>query len=230
MSDKINPFSRVSPNPSTTSSTLDLNDVVYESEKLLADLREFETEMVKQANSLNKIADLCVSEYSNCQRQQHKELVFNQSKLCTTQSLICVAQQIGFMSNYLVRLLNNQSFMVHEISRNVNEMRMKTRIQSERQARVALGKFVTNKMFIKGENSNESKNGEKMIRSSASNADTSGGSTSTTYERKSIDYSILDDVGIGQKIKSFSKDSGSLDNSFNRSLSIRKDYFSMLIK
>ncbi|XP_021355420.1 abl interactor 2-like isoform X3 [Mizuhopecten yessoensis] len=136
-------------------------------------------------NNLENVAKYCRENYLSA---TNKKQALEETKNYTTHSLASVAYQINNLATNFLKLLDLQQSQTMEMESSVNYLAQTVNIHKEKVARREIGVLTTNR------NTNRPlgvKNGiifpEQAERP-------------TKYQRKAIDYTVLDEIGHGVKV------------------------------
>lgn len=113
-----------------------------------------------------------------------KRQALQETKDYTTRSLASVAYQINTLASQLLHMLSLQSDHLDEMESQINHISQTIAIHKEKVARREIGVLTTNKCIHNQHKILVPANPERPIK----------------YQRKPIDYSILDDIGHGVKL------------------------------
>lgn len=130
--------------------------------------------------NLERVADYCEANYFQA---ENKRIALEETKNYTTQSLASVAYQINTLAYNFLQLLDLQTSQLAEMESQMNHISQTVMIHKEKVARREIGVLTANKMTSRQYKIIAPANPEKPIK----------------YVRKSIDYSIFDDIGHGIK-------------------------------
>ena len=135
--------------------------------------------------NLDKVAQYCRENYL---KSEDKKAALEETKNYTTHSLASVAYQINSLATNFLKLLDLQQNVVAEMESSVNYLSQTVNIHKEKVARREIGVLTTNKCSSRPLGV---KNGiifpEQAERP-------------TKYQRKPVDFSLLDDIGHGVKV------------------------------
>ncbi|XP_045208031.2 abl interactor 2-like isoform X2 [Mercenaria mercenaria] len=135
-------------------------------------------------NNLEKVAQYCQENYVQA---KDKKKALEETKNFTTHSLASVAYQINNLATNFLKLLDLQQNQLAEMESNVNHLAQTVNIHKEKVARREIGVLTTNRTTTRPLGV---KNGIIFPEH---------GERPTKYQRKNIDYTLLDDVGHGVK-------------------------------
>ncbi|XP_052254262.1 abl interactor 1-like isoform X2 [Dreissena polymorpha] len=135
-------------------------------------------------NNLEQVAQYCQENYLNA---KDKRKALEETKNFTTHSLASVAYQINNLATNFLKLLDLQQNQLAEMESNVNHLAQTVNIHKEKVARREIGVLTTNRTTTRPVGV---KNGIIFPEQ---------GEKPTKYQRKNIDYSVLDDIGHGVK-------------------------------
>ncbi|CDQ56234.1 unnamed protein product [Oncorhynchus mykiss] len=116
---------------------------------------------------------------------QDKRKALEETKAYTTQSLASVAYQINALANNVLQLLDIQASQLRRMESSINHISQTVDIHKEKVARREIGILTTNKNTSRTHKIIAPGNMERPVR----------------YIRKPIDYTLLDDVGHGVKVR-----------------------------
>ena len=128
--------------------------------------------------NLERVADYCEANYFQA---ENKRIALEETKNFTTQSLASVAYQINTLAYNFLQLLDLQTSQLAEMESQMNHIAQTVMIHKEKVARREIGVLTANKITVRQYKIIAPANPEKPIK----------------YVRKSIDYTILDDIGHG---------------------------------
>ncbi|XP_046614085.1 abl interactor 2 isoform X2 [Neodiprion virginianus] len=128
--------------------------------------------------NLERVAEYCEANYFQA---ENKRLALEETKNYTTQSLASVAYQINTLAYNFLQLLDLQTSQLAEMESQMNHIAQTVMIHKEKVARREIGVLTANKMTTRQYKIIAPANPEKPIK----------------YVRKSIDYTILDEIGHG---------------------------------
>lgn len=128
--------------------------------------------------NLERVAEYCEANYFQA---ENKRIALEETKNYTTQSLASVAYQINTLAYNFLQLLDLQTSQLAEMESQMNHIAQTVMIHKEKVARREIGVLTANKMTTRQYKIIAPANPEKPIK----------------YVRKSIDYTILDDIGHG---------------------------------
>jgi abl interactor 2 len=111
-------------------------------------------------------------------------MALEETKNYATQSLASVAYQINTLAYNLLHMLDLQGSQMGEMESQINNISQTIAIHKEKVARREIGILTTNKCIVSQHKILVPANPERPVK----------------YQRKPIDYSILDDIGHGVKI------------------------------
>jgi len=131
--------------------------------------------------NLEKVAIYCETNYFQA---EDKTQALQETKDYTTRSLASVAYQINTLACQLLHMLNLQTDQLSQMESQINHISQTISIHKEKVARREIGVLTTNKCINSQHKILVPANPERPIK----------------YQRKPIDYSILDDIGHGVKI------------------------------
>uniref|UniRef100_A0A8C2RIL0 Abl interactor 1 n=1 Tax=Capra hircus TaxID=9925 RepID=A0A8C2RIL0_CAPHI len=114
-----------------------------------------------------------------------KRKALEETKAYTTQSLASVAYQINALANNVLQLLDIQASQLRRMESSINHISQTVDIHKEKVARREIGILTTNKNTSRTHKIIAPANMERPVR----------------YIRKPIDYTVLDDVGHGVKVR-----------------------------
>ncbi|XP_060578833.1 abl interactor 2-like isoform X2 [Ruditapes philippinarum] len=135
-------------------------------------------------NNLEKVAQYCQENYIQA---KDKKKALEETKNFTTHSLASVAYQINNLATNFLKLLDLQQNQLAEMESNVNHLAQTVNIHKEKVARREIGVLTTNRTTTRPLGV---KNGIIFPEH---------GERPTKYQRKNIDYTLLDDIGHGVK-------------------------------
>ncbi|XP_076871756.1 abl interactor 2b isoform X10 [Brachyhypopomus gauderio] len=130
--------------------------------------------------NLERVAEYCESNYI---QSPDKHRALEETKNYTTQSLASVAYLINTLANNVLQMLDIQASQLRRMESSINHISQTVDIHKEKVARREIGILTTNKNTSRTHKIIAPANPERPVR----------------YIRKSIDYSLLDDVGHGVK-------------------------------
>ncbi|XP_051172037.1 abl interactor 2-like isoform X2 [Leptopilina boulardi] len=128
--------------------------------------------------NLERVAEYCEANYFQA---ENKRIALEETKNYTTQSLASVAYQINTLAYNFLQLLDLQTSQLDEMESQMNHIAQTVMIHKEKVARREIGVLTANKMTSRQYKIIAPANPEKPIK----------------YVRKSIDYTILDEIGHG---------------------------------
>ncbi|XP_076871755.1 abl interactor 2b isoform X9 [Brachyhypopomus gauderio] len=131
--------------------------------------------------NLERVAEYCESNYI---QSPDKHRALEETKNYTTQSLASVAYLINTLANNVLQMLDIQASQLRRMESSINHISQTVDIHKEKVARREIGILTTNKNTSRTHKIIAPANPERPVR----------------YIRKSIDYSLLDDVGHGVKV------------------------------
>ncbi|KAK1172048.1 abl interactor 1 isoform X1, partial [Acipenser oxyrinchus oxyrinchus] len=138
--------------------------------------------LIESYQNLTRVADYCESNYVQA---QDKRKALEETKAYTTQSLASVAYQINALANNVLQLLDIQASQLRRMESSINHISETVDIHKEKVARREIGILTTNKNTARTHKIIAPANMERPVR----------------YIRKPIDYTVLDDVGHGVKVR-----------------------------
>ena len=159
----------------------DLFDQV--SDILNKDIPDQEKNLMDNVINLEKVAQYCEDIYVNS-KDQNKSHLLNETRSYTTQALASVAYQIHILANSFLHLLDNNTLILNEMGNSMSNIAHDVNIHKEKIARREIGVLTLNKTSSRTVKVKRPEIDEKPVK----------------YIRKTIDYSILDDVGHGVKL------------------------------
>ncbi|XP_052004009.1 abl interactor 2-like isoform X2 [Xyrauchen texanus] len=130
--------------------------------------------------NLERVAEYCESNYV---QSQDKHIALEETKNYTTQSLASVAYLINTLANNVLQMLDIQASQLRRMESSINHISQTVDIHKEKVARREIGILTTNKNTSRTHKIIAPANPERPVR----------------YIRKSIDYSVMDDIGHGVK-------------------------------
>ncbi|XP_034469581.1 abl interactor 2b isoform X17 [Hippoglossus hippoglossus] len=130
--------------------------------------------------NLERVAEYCESNYV---QSPDKQRALEETKNYTTQSLASVAYLINTLANNVLQMLDIQASQLRRMESSINHISQTVDIHKEKVARREIGILTTNKNTSRTHKIIAPANPERPVR----------------YIRKSIDYSLLDDMGHGVK-------------------------------
>uniref|UniRef100_A0A8C2WU07 Abl-interactor 1b n=1 Tax=Cyclopterus lumpus TaxID=8103 RepID=A0A8C2WU07_CYCLU len=142
--------------------------------------------LVESYQNLSKVAEYCENNYVQA---QDKKKALEETKAYTTQSLASVAYQINALANNVLQLLDIQASQLRRMESSINHISQTVDIHKEKVARREIGILTTNKNTARTHKIIAPGNMERPVR----------------YIRKPIDYTLLDDVGHGVKVRKISQ-------------------------
>uniref|UniRef100_A0A674DZ92 Abl-interactor 1b n=1 Tax=Salmo trutta TaxID=8032 RepID=A0A674DZ92_SALTR len=138
--------------------------------------------LVESYQNLSRVAEYCENNYVQA---QDKRKALEETKAYTTQSLASVAYQINALANNVLQLLDIQASQLRRMESSINHISQTVDIHKEKVARREIGILTTNKNTSRTHKIIAPGNMERPVR----------------YIRKPIDYTLLDDVGHGVKVR-----------------------------
>lgn len=150
---------------------------------LTKDIPEQEKNLMDNVINLEKVAQYCEDIYVNS-KDQNKSHLLNETRSYTTQALASVAYQIHILANSFLHLLDNNSLILNEMGNSMSNLAHEVNIHKEKIARREIGVLTLNKTSSRTVKVKRPEIDEKPVK----------------YVRKTIDYSLLDDVGHGVKL------------------------------
>uniref|UniRef100_A0A8C7W296 Abl interactor 1 n=1 Tax=Oncorhynchus mykiss TaxID=8022 RepID=A0A8C7W296_ONCMY len=138
--------------------------------------------LVESYQNLSRVAEYCENNYVQA---QDKRKALEETKAYTTQSLASVAYQINALANNVLQLLDIQASQLRRMESSINHISQTVDIHKEKVARREIGILTTNKNTSRTHKIIAPGNIERPVR----------------YIRKPIDYTLLDDVGHGVKVR-----------------------------
>ncbi|KAM9845166.1 abl interactor 1-like isoform 5-T5 [Aulostomus maculatus] len=145
--------------------------------------------LVESYQNLSRVAEYCENNYVQA---QDKKKALEETKAYTTQSLASVAYQINALANNVLQLLDIQASQLRRMESSINHISQTVDIHKEKVARREIGILTTNKNTSRTHKIIAPGNMERPVR----------------YIRKPIDYTLLDDVGHGVKVRGISVQNG----------------------
>lgn len=142
------------------------------------EIPEGRSNLADSHTNLERVADYCEANYFQA---ENKRIALEETKNYTTQSLASVAYQINTLAYNFLQLLDLQSSQLLEMESQMNHISQTVMIHKEKVARREIGVLTANKITSRQYKIIAPANPEKPIK----------------YIRKSIDYSVFDDVGHG---------------------------------
>ncbi|XP_051998956.1 abl interactor 2a isoform X2 [Xyrauchen texanus] len=130
--------------------------------------------------NLERVAEYCESSYV---QSPDKHIALEETKNYTTQSLASVAYLINTLANNVLQMLDIQASQLRRMESSINHISQTVDIHKEKVARREIGILTTNKNTFRTHKIIAPANPERPVR----------------YIRKSIDYSVMDDIGHGVK-------------------------------
>ncbi|XP_051565215.1 abl interactor 2a isoform X11 [Myxocyprinus asiaticus] len=130
--------------------------------------------------NLERVAEYCESSYV---QSPDKHIALEETKNYTTQSLASVAYLINTLANNVLQMLDIQASQLRRMESSINHISQTVDIHKEKVARREIGILTTNKNTFRTHKIIAPANSERPVR----------------YIRKSIDYSVMDDIGHGVK-------------------------------
>uniref|UniRef100_A0A915EGU9 Abl-interactor homeo-domain homologous domain-containing protein n=1 Tax=Ditylenchus dipsaci TaxID=166011 RepID=A0A915EGU9_9BILA len=131
---------------------------------------------------LERVAAYCEANYS---QSSNKEQAFNDTKKLTLQSLASVAYYINSLSTAVLRSLELEAENLSQKGSEIHNLKQLVAIQKEKMARREIGKLTINKSINRQNKITYPAIEEKTPR----------------YQRTAVDYSILDGIGHGRRVK-----------------------------
>ncbi|XP_052004015.1 abl interactor 2-like isoform X7 [Xyrauchen texanus] len=141
--------------------------------------------------NLERVAEYCESNYV---QSQDKHIALEETKNYTTQSLASVAYLINTLANNVLQMLDIQASQLRRMESSINHISQTVDIHKEKVARREIGILTTNKNTSRTHKIIAPANPERPVR----------------YIRKSIDYSVMDDIGHGVKVSTQNMKMGGL--------------------
>uniref|UniRef100_A0A4W5NUV4 Abl interactor 1 n=1 Tax=Hucho hucho TaxID=62062 RepID=A0A4W5NUV4_9TELE len=138
--------------------------------------------LLESYQNLSRVAEYCENNYVQA---QDKRKALEETKAYTTQSLASVAYQINALANNVLQLLDIQASQLRRMESSINHISQTVDIHKEKVARREIGILTTNKNTSRTHKIIAPGNMERPVR----------------YIRKPIDYTLLDDVGHGVKVR-----------------------------
>ncbi|TFK11920.1 Abl interactor 1 [Platysternon megacephalum] len=138
--------------------------------------------LLESYQNLTRVADYCENNYIQA---PDKRKALEETKAYTTQSLASVAYQINALANNVLQLLDIQASQLRRMESSINHISQTVDIHKEKVARREIGILTTNKNTSRTHKIIAPANMERPVR----------------YIRKPIDYTVLDDVGHGVKVR-----------------------------
>uniref|UniRef100_A0A6Q2ZNM8 Abl-interactor 2b n=1 Tax=Esox lucius TaxID=8010 RepID=A0A6Q2ZNM8_ESOLU len=132
--------------------------------------------------NLERVAEYCESNYV---QSPDKHRALEETKNYTTQSLASVAYLINTLANNVLQMLDIQASQLRRMESSINHISQTVDIHKEKVARREIGILTTNKNTSRTHKIIAPANPERPVR----------------YIRKPIDYSLLDDMGHGVKVR-----------------------------
>uniref|UniRef100_A0A3B4BHR4 Uncharacterized protein n=1 Tax=Periophthalmus magnuspinnatus TaxID=409849 RepID=A0A3B4BHR4_9GOBI len=132
--------------------------------------------------NLERVAEYCESNYV---QSPDKQRALEETKNYTTQSLASVAYLINTLANNVLQMLDIQASQLRRMESSINHISQTVDIHKEKVARREIGILTTNKNTSRTHKIIAPANPERPVR----------------YIRKPIDYSLLDDMGHGVKVR-----------------------------
>uniref|UniRef100_A0A8B9PQA6 t-SNARE coiled-coil homology domain-containing protein n=1 Tax=Apteryx owenii TaxID=8824 RepID=A0A8B9PQA6_APTOW len=132
-----------------------------------------------------KLPELFQTSRSSALQAPDKRKALEETKAYTTQSLASVAYQINALANNVLQLLDIQASQLRRMESSINHISQTVDIHKEKVARREIGILTTNKNTSRTHKIIAPANMERPVR----------------YIRKPIDYTVLDDVGHGVKVR-----------------------------
>ncbi|XP_061533032.1 abl interactor 2-like isoform X11 [Phycodurus eques] len=139
--------------------------------------------------NLERVAEYCESNYV---QSPDKQRALEETKNYTTQSLASVAYLINTLANNVLQMLDIQASQLRRMESSINHISQTVDIHKEKVARREIGILTTNKNTSRTHKIIAPANPERPVR----------------YIRKSVDYSLLDDMGHGVKASAQSMKAG----------------------
>ncbi|KAM9804534.1 abl interactor 2-like [Neosynchiropus ocellatus] len=144
--------------------------------------------------NLDRVSQYCESNYAQA---GNKQQALEETKDYTTQSLASVAYLINTLANDMLQMLDMQASQLCRMESSVNYILQTVGIHMEKVARREIGILTTNKNASRSHKIVAPSSSERPVR----------------YIRKPIDYSVLDSIGHGVKVKQIKGCRGSGGNS-----------------
>ncbi|XP_051565217.1 abl interactor 2a isoform X13 [Myxocyprinus asiaticus] len=141
--------------------------------------------------NLERVAEYCESSYV---QSPDKHIALEETKNYTTQSLASVAYLINTLANNVLQMLDIQASQLRRMESSINHISQTVDIHKEKVARREIGILTTNKNTFRTHKIIAPANSERPVR----------------YIRKSIDYSVMDDIGHGVKVSNHNVKMGGL--------------------
>uniref|UniRef100_A0A8C6UC71 Abl-interactor 2b n=1 Tax=Neogobius melanostomus TaxID=47308 RepID=A0A8C6UC71_9GOBI len=132
--------------------------------------------------NLERVAEYCESNYV---QSPDKQRALEETKNYTTQSLASVAYLINTLANNVLQMLDIQASQLRRMESSINHISQTVDIHKEKVARREIGILTTNKNTSRTHKIIAPANPERPVR----------------YIRKPVDYSLLDDMGHGVKVR-----------------------------
>uniref|UniRef100_A0A8C9TDN0 Abl interactor 2 n=1 Tax=Scleropages formosus TaxID=113540 RepID=A0A8C9TDN0_SCLFO len=132
--------------------------------------------------NLERVAEYCENNYI---QSADKHRALEETKNYTTQSLASVAYLINTLANNVLQMLDIQASQLRRMESSINHISQTVDIHKEKVARREIGILTTNKNTSRTHKIIAPANPERPVR----------------YIRKPIDYSMLDDIGHGVKVR-----------------------------
>uniref|UniRef100_A0A8C9WLS3 Abl interactor 2 n=1 Tax=Scleropages formosus TaxID=113540 RepID=A0A8C9WLS3_SCLFO len=142
--------------------------------------------------NLERVAEYCENNYI---QSADKHRALEETKNYTTQSLASVAYLINTLANNVLQMLDIQASQLRRMESSINHISQTVDIHKEKVARREIGILTTNKNTSRTHKIIAPANPERPVR----------------YIRKPIDYSMLDDIGHGVKVRQIAVVGGGCD-------------------
>lgn len=142
------------------------------------------TQLENNVKNLENVAKYCEDMYV-LSNEQNKYEILKMTQNYTLQAVASIADQINLLASSFLDLLNNEGLIVDDMNIQLSQLAQEVKIHQEKVARREIGALTTNKNIVRNVKLKRPEVEEKPVK----------------YLRKPIDYSILDDIGHGVKIR-----------------------------
>ncbi|EEB15190.1 conserved hypothetical protein [Pediculus humanus corporis] len=150
---------------------------------LNTEIPEGRSNLADSHTNLERVAEYCEGNYF---QSENKRAALEETKNYTTQSLASVAYQINTLAYNFLQLLDLQTAQLDEMESQMNHIAQTVMIHKEKVARREIGILTATKTTSRQYKIIAPANPEKPIK----------------YNRKPIDYNVLDDIGHGVRFAS----------------------------